>query len=49
MKGREITELEQSSRMDGPDGLPCCHLLCAPKEQQSDTKQTNDNKKSNQN
>lgn len=44
MKDREITVLEQSSSMDGPDGFPCCHFLCTPEEQQSDTKQTNDKK-----
>lgn len=44
MKGREITVLKQSSSTDGPDGFSCCHFLCAPEEQQSDVKQT-DNKK----
>lgn len=45
MEGREITVLQQSSSMDGPDGFPSSHSLCAPEEQQLDAKQINDNKK----
>lgn len=44
-EGREITVLEQSNSMDGPDGFPSCHMLCVPEEQHSDAKQINDNKK----